>query len=131
MTNPNIKYKATMLLSDISVSHSRQKYGLLDLLGDLGGVLEVLLLVSGAFFYSYSEYSFVIKAMQKLFLARSFEKNIFERKTENADVKQFALSKKELKELKYHKRIKLSNRKICKLYFSKTFESCFYSCMSN
>jgi hypothetical protein len=63
VTNKNIKYKASMLLSDISISHSRQKYAILNLLGDLGGVLEVLLHVFGFFFFSYSEYNFIIKAL--------------------------------------------------------------------
>ena len=61
--NESIIYKTNMMLSDISVSHSRQVYGILDLLGDLGGVLEVILLITGMVFYSISEHNFVLKAI--------------------------------------------------------------------
>ena len=59
------------MLSDISVAHSREKYSLLDLLGDLGGVLEVIILVTGMIFFSISEHSFVLKVIEKMFFART------------------------------------------------------------
>lgn len=45
-----------------SVKHERNVYSVLDLLGDLGGVMEVLMIIFGTIFISIAEYSFVLKA---------------------------------------------------------------------
>ena len=58
----------------------RSIYGVLDLIGDIGGVLEVLVSVVGILMYPLTEYSFVLKALQKLYLARTSNKNLL-RKT--------------------------------------------------
>jgi hypothetical protein len=42
-----------------------------DLLGDLGGVTEVIMIAFGAVFFSVSEHSFYLTASQKLFFART------------------------------------------------------------
>lgn len=59
------------------VETEREVYALLDLLGDLGGASEILLIVFGIIFYPISEFSFKIKAFQKLYLAKSKNMNIF------------------------------------------------------
>lgn len=43
----------------------------MDILGDLGGVIEILMIVLGTFLYPISEHSFILKALQKLYLART------------------------------------------------------------
>ena len=53
------------------VLQARAIYSLFDLLGDLGGVTEVLLIVFGAILYPMSEHSFVMDAMKRFFLART------------------------------------------------------------
>ena len=58
--------------------HSREVYNLLDLMGDLGGVLEVFIFACGIILFPISEHSFVIKALQILFLARTRDKHMFE-----------------------------------------------------
>lgn len=49
----------------------------MDLLGDLGGVTEVIMICLGIFINPVSEHSYIIKATKKMFLARSKNKNLF------------------------------------------------------
>ena len=50
---------------------------MLDLLGDLGGVTEVMMIVFCFILLPISEHSFVVKSMKKLYIARTHEKNLF------------------------------------------------------
>jgi hypothetical protein len=52
-------------------------YGLLDLLGDLGGVLEFIVVLVGLLIIPFSSYSFNLKAFQKLFLANTKDESVF------------------------------------------------------
>ena len=61
-------------------SHQREVYNLFDLIGDLGGVLEVILAVLGLFILPVSEHSFVMKALSKLYLARTSQTDLFNTK---------------------------------------------------
>jgi len=42
-----------------------------DLLGDLGGVIEVIIVLFGFMIYPISEHSFMLKATKKFFKART------------------------------------------------------------
>jgi hypothetical protein len=59
------------------VVHSRKVYNLLDLIGALGGVLEIIVSVLGFFFLPISSHMFTLKALEKLFLARSHDNQVF------------------------------------------------------
>jgi hypothetical protein len=50
---------------------------LLDLLGDLGGVTEVIMIVFGLFIFPVSEHSFIIKAVKKLYMAKTKNDKLF------------------------------------------------------
>ena len=63
----------------VNLKHTRIVYNFLDLLGDLGGVTEVIMIVFGFFIFPISEHSFIMKATQKFFLARTADKTIFKR----------------------------------------------------
>ena len=63
--NPN--YKA----------HERTKYALFDLLGDFGGVMQVLFLIGEYLLSAYAENNFLIKAFQKLYMARTNDSTLF------------------------------------------------------
>ena len=60
-----------------------------DLLGDLGGVTEIIMIVFGFILFSISEHSFYLTASQKLYYARTAEKDMFlsDRETESKWVK--------------------------------------------
>lgn len=61
----------------IAVGHERAIYSLLDLLGDLGGVTEVMMIVFCFLLLPISEHSFIVKAMKKLYIARTRETDLF------------------------------------------------------
>lgn len=58
------------LMSEV-ITHARKIYGFIDLLGDLGGVTEVIMLVFGFFLFPVSEQSFIVQATKRLFMAKT------------------------------------------------------------
>lgn len=52
----------------------------MDFIGDIGGVSEVFIFMLGIFIIPFSKFSFVLKAVQKLFLAKTKDGNIFDQK---------------------------------------------------
>lgn len=64
-------YKSSIYLMNEQYKLTRQIYNIFDLLGDLGGVTEVIMVCFGFFLFSVSEHSFVMTASQKLFYART------------------------------------------------------------
>ena len=72
-------YTLTLFPDKVKIAHSREAYDITDLIGDLGGVLEVLISGFGLFLFPISTHSFVLKILEKLFLARTSDKNIFSR----------------------------------------------------
>ena len=64
---------------DESIIHERAVYGSLDLLGDLGGVTEIIMIVFGFFLNPISEHSFILKAAKKMFTARTKEQQLFDK----------------------------------------------------
>jgi len=61
--------------------HHRKCYGAFDLLGDLGGVIEVIMVLFGFMIYPISEHSFMLKATKKLFKARTTKNDLFDKIT--------------------------------------------------
>ena len=77
MKNPNLMYNIVLILGQTGIAHKRVRYGIFDLLGDLGGVLEVIMIIFGIFLYPVSEHGFVMKAANKLFFARTNRNDVF------------------------------------------------------
>lgn len=57
-----------------------------DLLGDLGGVTEVIMIIFGFWIYPISEHSFYLKAFKKLFIAKTADENMFIQKKSKSKV---------------------------------------------
>ena len=74
---PNVLYESKIWLHSEQSKLTRQVYNIFDLLGDLGGVTEVIMIFFGFILFSISEHSFYLTASQKLFFARTSENNIF------------------------------------------------------
>lgn len=51
--------------------HFRQAYNIFDVIGDLGGVLEIMIMFIGIIFFPIAEHSFNIKFINKLLLGKS------------------------------------------------------------
>lgn len=50
------------------IVHSRKEYDVIDLLGDIGGIQNILVILFGWFFYSLSEYSMFMDAFNRIFV---------------------------------------------------------------
>jgi hypothetical protein len=55
----------------MSIENSREIFSLLDLLGDLGGVTDVVIYFFGIFLFPISQHSFTMRYLQKMFLVRT------------------------------------------------------------
>jgi hypothetical protein len=64
-------------VSEITINHARKVYGILDLFGDFGGVMEVMLLITHALLSPVSEHSFLVKAISKLYMANTTDSKLF------------------------------------------------------
>ena len=64
-------------MDQTTILHTRRIYSLFDLLGDLGGVTEVIMLAFGFMLYPISEHSFYLKAIKKLFIAKTTNEKLF------------------------------------------------------
>jgi hypothetical protein len=77
---PDLVFAVSIYLDEEINSHSRKIYSLLDLLGDLGGASEVILICFGLIFYPISEFSFWLKALDKLYIAKTSNPHLFSSK---------------------------------------------------
>jgi hypothetical protein len=58
-------------MDDVVTMNKREVYGFLDLLGDLGGIQDIIILTLGYFIFPVSEFSYNIKALSKMFLVNT------------------------------------------------------------
>lgn len=70
------------LLQSQKLQHSRRIYSILDVFGDFGGLKEVIFLIVGFFLAPWSEFSYSLKAIQKLYNVKSKKPSEF-RKTKS------------------------------------------------
>ena len=64
----------------LNFSHFRHSYDLIDVFSDIGGILEVIVLIFGFLVYPISKYSFYLENIQKSFLVECNDKSIFKKK---------------------------------------------------
>ena len=62
------------------MNHERKIYTLIDILGDLGGVVQIIVLFFGVFLNPIAEHSFVMKATKRLFTAKTKDDNLFDKR---------------------------------------------------
>jgi len=128
----------------------RTSYNLFDLVGDLGGVFELLITTGGVFLMHVSQHSFTLSAIKKLYLVKSTDSQLFDHrhsfhKVHKADtplkgiqkylhvrvtnlVKDKALAQSVLSR---HRTINLSTKQECKLYFTRLYNFFFGLCCSS
>lgn len=83
-TKPNELYNADIFLQAETINHERKIYALFDLLGDIGGVMEFLVIGFSLFILPFAEHLFILAATKEIFLAKT------------ADEKLLKVSKKEV-----------------------------------
>ena len=69
------------------INYSRQIYGYFDLLGDLGGVMEIFQVVFGFLLLPVAYHSFIVKATSKLFKAKTKDNHMFKPKKKKEKIK--------------------------------------------
>ena len=66
-----------VFLNEEGVNYSRDVYNILGVLGDLGGIVEVIMIIFGFFLFPISEHSFYLKAARMLYYARTKDDKLF------------------------------------------------------
>ena len=70
-TGCRLYFEAAIVMSDNLITHSRRIYGLLDVLGDFGGLNEVVMSILALLLSPWVEFQFNLKALQKLYLVKT------------------------------------------------------------
>lgn len=73
-----------VFLNEEGVNYQRDAYNILGVLGDLGGIVEVIMIIFGFFLFPISEHSFYLKAARMLYYARTKDEKLFS-KTVDSD----------------------------------------------
>lgn len=87
-------FEAVLWQHNEEIIHTREGYDLFGLLGDLGGITQIFYLIFGILLYPVSEHSFVVKALKKLYYARTRDNEIFK-----SDGKKSAAIKRKIESL--------------------------------
>ena len=75
--NPHLTFENEFGLSPFGSQRRRQAYSLLDVLGDIAGMFELISAVLGLVLYKVSEHSFQLKALNRLFLVSTEDAALF------------------------------------------------------
>ena len=59
--------------------HSYEHYSIIEFVGDLGGIIELVIVTFSIPASIFAEHSFIIKALQKFYVAKSDEKKFFKK----------------------------------------------------
>ena len=86
---PDLLLANKFYLTDKIWTHKRKIYDIVAVLGDLGGVSEVITLIMGAFLFPISESSFNIMSTKRMFLARTKSDDVFMDADEETKKKKF------------------------------------------
>ena len=87
-----------------------------DLICNIGGVMGIIITVLSIFISPISEHSFMVKALEKLYLARTEQSDLFAKPSKVEHVKDLYKETKIEEEVKKHFPIKLSLGKNLKLF---------------
>ena len=77
---PGLVFQSDLYFDEHGMTHMRSIYGLFDLLGDIGGVFELVTRVTSIFVFSISYHSFTLASIKKLFLVKTTSDTIFSHK---------------------------------------------------
>ena len=82
-----------MYLTSRALTHKRKIYDIVALLGDLGGVTEVITLAMGCLLFPISESSYNMMSTKRMFLARAKDSDLFDEADEKKKKKWFLTDK--------------------------------------
>ena len=76
----NAIFQNEFYLSTTGIQYSRQVYGILDLIGDIGGIYQLIISAFGIVLFSIAEQSFVLNGISKLFLINTTDPDFINKK---------------------------------------------------
>ena len=76
-TKPNLLLECKFYMSNELITHKRKIYDLVAVLGDLGGVTEVITLIMGIILLPIAESSYNMMSTKRMFLARTKDDGLF------------------------------------------------------
>lgn len=76
----NSIYETKIYRDNVAITHKREIYGIINLLADVGGVLEILVVTFAFFLNSISQHSFYTNSISKLYMAETKDENLFRKK---------------------------------------------------
>jgi cell division protein YceG involved in septum cleavage len=98
---------------------------MLDFGGDLGGIMEIIFFLMSGILYPIAEFSFKLKALQKLYLARTTSPEILlqpkSKKRKSVRTPDGFKNTEIEKEIQQHHQIKLSSINSFRLYLSRFY----------
>ena len=68
------------MLSNIMKGHEREVEGLIQLMGDIGGLMEFIFVLIFVLFSPIAEFDFYLKAIKKLYFVRTKKKTLLDQK---------------------------------------------------
>ena len=75
--NPTSVLKHELFLSQYEMTNQRIVYSLMDYLGDMGGIYELVVRALGVFIFSISNHSFIVSSMKRMFLVKTENNKMF------------------------------------------------------
>lgn len=99
---------------------NRQVYNFMDILGDLGGIMELIEVILGTMLLPFSEFMFNLDMIGHLYKARTRDENVFVKEEESNETNS-KLSRKTKREIKLHRNIILSNYDKLRLFVVKNW----------
>ena len=123
-----------MIFSPEALKHERRIYAFFDLIGDLGGVLEISTIVFGAFLIPIAEHVFIKAAAKTFFVARTKDDTLFKDMNEgkDEDIPKFLrkdtipenLSLETRERMNHHRFIRLRTKDHICFFFNDLFGCC-------
>lgn len=106
------------------LTHKRKIYDIVALLGDLGGVTEVIMLAMGCLLFPIAESSYNMMSTKRMFIARTRNDDLFDEASE-ARKKKWFLSEKSMPEgIKSKLRLELKKHRV--IQFGLKDKLCYY-----
>ena len=90
----NRVFSTRSILFNQKLLHSREIYGFMAIIGDLGGVHELLYATTCSLIGIYATHSYMLKAIQKMYLGNTSDQDFFDQEKRNAGQKYITMKTK-------------------------------------
>ena len=78
---PESLYTSSVMEYSENYQYYREVYSLVDCLGDLGGLFEIIVVFVAAFYKPFSYHSYILNVIKKLFVAKTKQTDMFKKPT--------------------------------------------------